>query len=398
MTLYRWAFLLGVFALTACGQVQKPHTQDELVAPFQDYGAAPIIRVMLTAPTEKGSAIVDAGKSILTLDGNTVQHEGSVTITSNDLGLQVGDYGSAKSVEIAPEEQSRHFTVNGRIYRGKARFFHTANGFECVNVVDLEQYVAGVIGWEMIAGWPLEALKAQAVASRTYALFEMQLARSSSRQWDVDDSTRYQVYGGVGPANKPKLWRETAKVLQARKETNGEVLTYNGKGFRAFFHSTSGGYSTDVRTGLGFDLDVTPLRGADLGTYCKDAPKYLWTINLKDSEVGARLIENGMGNQDIMKMEKDESSVSGHAVTIKMYNTRGRAVTVDARELRRVLGLYSTNFEAHRDGSIWSFTGKGYGHGCGMCQWSARGMAKDGWAASRILEAMYPGAKLETIY
>ncbi|MCF6227772.1 MAG: hypothetical protein L3J82_03770, partial [Planctomycetes bacterium] len=128
------------------------------------------------------------------------------------------------------------------------------------------------------------------------------------------------------------------------------------------------------------------------------APKYEWTIKLHDSEVGARLIENGMGNINIMKMEKGEMSTSGHAVTVKIYNNRGRHVTVDARELRRVLGLYSTNFIAHRDGSEWSFIGKGYGHGCGMCQWSARGMAKDGWTTDEILETMYPGSELETIY
>ncbi|MEE9312947.1 MAG: SpoIID/LytB domain-containing protein, partial [Planctomycetota bacterium] len=209
---------------------------------------------------------------------------------------------------------------------------------------------------------------------------------------------RYQVYGGVGPENKKKLWRETSMVLKARQQTNGQVLTFNGKGFRTFFHSTSGGFTTDVRTGLGFDMELAPLGGTDLGSYCTDAPKYKWTIKLHDSEVGARLIENGMGNINIMKMEKGEMSNSGHAVTVKIYNNRGRHVTVDARELRRVLGLYSTNFVAHRDGSEWSFIGKGYGHGCGMCQWSARGMAKDGWNADEILKTMYPGSELEIIY
>ncbi|MHC4841831.1 MAG: SpoIID/LytB domain-containing protein, partial [Planctomycetota bacterium] len=210
MTLYRWTILLAVFGLTACGHIQKSQPQTQIVAPFQDYGAAPIIRVMLTAPTEKGAAIVDAGNASLTFDDNTVTIDGPLTLTATDIGVKVGDYGLAESVEITPDQHASHFTVNGRVYRGKLRLFNTPNGFECVNVVDLEQYVAGVIGWEMITSWPIEALKAQAVASRTYALFEMQIARSESRQWDLDDTTRYQVYGGVGPKGKKKLWRETS--------------------------------------------------------------------------------------------------------------------------------------------------------------------------------------------
>ncbi|MCF6228431.1 MAG: SpoIID/LytB domain-containing protein, partial [Planctomycetes bacterium] len=260
MTLYRWAFLLAVvFVFSACGQVQKSNPQDELVTSFQNYGAAPIIRVMLTSPSKKGSATVNAGAALLTFDDNTLQVDGDIVLTATDLGIKVGDWGVAKSVEIAPNKSPGHFSVNGRVYRGKVRFFQTSNGFECVNVLDLEQYVAGVIGWEMITSWPIEALKAQAVASRTYALFEMQLVRGIERQWDLDDTTRYQVYGGVGPENKKRLWRETSKVLQARQQTNGQVLTFNGKGFRTFYHSTSGGFTTDVRTGLGFDMEFAPL-------------------------------------------------------------------------------------------------------------------------------------------
>lgn len=399
MTLYRSTFMLTLlFVFTACGQIQKPQTIDELITAFPDYGAAPLIRVKLSSPTEKGLATISATNANLVFDGNTVRISEPITITTTDLGLKVGDLGIAQSVELTPTDSPGHFTINGRVYRGKLRLFSTNNGLECVNVIDLEQYVAGVIGWEMIASWPLEALKAQAIASRTYALFEMQLSRGKDRQWDLDDSTRYQVYGGVGPSDNKRLWRETAKVLQAREETNGIVLTHDGKGFRTFFHSTSGGHTADVRTALGFDRDILPLAGADLSDFCKDAPKFEWTISLRDSEVGARLVENGMGNMDVIKMEKGEYSKSGHAVTMKVFNSRGRYVTVDARELRRVLGLYSTNFVAYRDGSQWEFTGKGYGHGCGMCQWSARGMAKEGWKAGAILGAMYPGSESERIY
>jgi stage II sporulation protein D len=243
----------------------------------------------------------------------------------------------------------------------------------------------------------VEALKAQAIASRTYALFEMEHARGSGRNWDVDDTTNYQVYGGIGPADNPKQWRETERVLAARKGTNGEVLTYNGQGFRAFFHSTSGGHTVDPRSALGLDESIPPLQGVDLGNFDKDSPKAEWELKMDASEVKARLIENSVTPNDLIRIEADKID-GGHAVTLKLYDRQGRHRIVDAVEVRKALGLYSTCFKAEKLGNQWVFNGKGYGHGCGMCQWSARGMAKAGWDADKILQKMYPGAEIKRVY
>lgn len=394
------AVLLVAVALTlaSCVNSQGRKGESELVTPIPSYGAAPLIRVKLSKPSAAPSVTVDAGKATISLDGSRFDTEGPLTLALKEGAVDAGEYGSATSVEITPAGQPTHFDIDGRLYRGRVRLIAERGTWDVVNVIDLEQYVAGVIGWEMIASWPVEALKAQAVASRTYALFEMEKARANGKNWDLDDTTQYQVYGGVGPADKQHHWRETASVLKARELTTGQVLTYKGKGFKAFFHSTSGGHTVSPMAGLGLDEVIEPLRGVEIGGFGKESPKHSWEIKHSHSEVKARLIEKGISPSDIIRIEAAEAAPSGHAVTLKLFNRTGRYNTISAIRVRQALGLFSTRFEAEKSGDEWIFRGSGYGHGCGMCQWSARGMAASGWQSERILHAMYPGSELKTIY
>jgi stage II sporulation protein D len=390
--------LLSAAVLSSCALISPKEPEVQLMAPIPAYGAAPLIRVKLAKPSQAATCSVDAGKATVSLDGKRVEHSGKLALSFAAGRITAGELGNAISIEISPSEQPEHLEVDGRIYRGRLRLVATAGGWEVVNVVDLEQYVAGVIGWEMIAGWPVEALKAQAVASRTYAIFEMEQARGSGRAWDVDDTTQYQVYGGVGPADNPKQWRETAGVLEARQQTDGQVLTYQGQGFRAFFHSTSGGHTVDPRSAFGINGSLEPLNGVELGDFDKDSPKANWEMRLGTGEMKARLMENRIAPNDVIRIEPDQVANSGHAITLKLFDRGGHSRSVSATDVRKALGLYSTRFTAARNGDEWVFTGKGYGHGCGMCQWSARGMAKAGWDAERILHTMYPGAEVKKIY
>lgn len=392
-----FAVLTAVF-LASCAQSPRDRGESALLTPIPSYGAAPLIRVKLSKPSEQDSVEVKVGDATISLDGARFRAEGAIRLSRTGDRVMVEGYGDATSVEIAPQGRPEHLNVEGRIYRGKLRAIAGASGWDVVNVVDLEQYVAGVIGWEMISSWPVEALKAQAVASRTYALFEMEQARANGRNWDLDDTTMYQVYGGVGPADNPRHWRESTNVLQARELTSGQVLTYEGKGFKAFFHSTSGGMTTDPFSAFGLDEMIEPLSGTDLGHYGKDSPKHKWELSIDHSELKARLIEKGITPADIIRVEKDEAAGSGHAITLKLYDRTGHHTKVSAISFRQALGLYSTRFSAEKTGTEWTFKGAGYGHGCGMCQWSAKGMAADGWRSEKILRRMYPGSELKSIY
>lgn len=387
----------SLFLLVSCSNLQTGNSGPELLAPIPVYGAAPLVRVKLSKPSNADSVSVKVAKAMLTIDGKRNETAGELSLARNGRQLLVNDQ-PATSVEIAPVGLPQHFTLENRIYRGRLRVTAGPSGWEVINVVDLEQYVAGVIGWEMIAGWPLEALKAQAVATRTYAVFEMEAARGNGRAWDLDDTTAYQVYGGVGPADQPRQWRETPNVLAAREATSGKIMTYQGKGFRAFFHSTSGGHTISPPEGLGIDSVIPPLAGVDLGEFGKDSPKHRWRMSLAAGEVKARLIEAGIAPADIIRIEAADTAPSGHAVTLKLFDRNGKHRLVSAISVRRALGLFSTNFSAEKLAEEWVFEGRGYGHGCGMCQWSARGMAAAGWKGERILETMYPGSELKSLY
>lgn len=395
--LTKFLFVLAVLTLISCAQTRKPDPGANLLIPIPSYGAAPLVRVKLAQPSKALELNIDTGSAWLALDSRRVEVEGEIKLVFAGGGVQVEGHGTAAAVEITPREQPTHFTLNERVYRGRLRVATSGGGWDVINVVDLEQYVAGVIGWEMIASWPVEALRAQAVASRTYALFHIERNRASGAAWDVDDTTQYQVYGGLGPA-KARFPRESDNVLAARERTSGMILTYDGKGFRAFFHSTSGGHTVSPQVGFGIPDYIPPLRGVDLGEFSKDSPRFSWEQKMSASEVRARLLERGVTKSDIIRIDRLESAPGGHALTLRLYDRRGRHEVVHAIDVRQALGLASTNFDAARLGDEWAFTGRGFGHGCGMCQWSARGMATAGWRAERILETMYPGSELRQIY
>jgi len=398
----RHGLLVGAFALVvfciSCAQKQVT-PNPALLTQFPAYGAAPIVRVKLSDPSARSSIRLEAGAAGVFFDG--VKHTASdpITLTRGDDGLiHASGLGQGAFVELSPGNSPQSFSLDGRTYRGRLRVYAGSQGWEVINVVDLEQYVAGVIGWEMLRNWPVEALAAQAVASRTYALFCVQERRQSGDDWDIDDSTRFQVYGGVGPTASPNLWRESANVLQARQMTTGQVLTYHGQGFKAFFHSTSGGITTSPEAAFDMPGGLEPLNGSDLGTYCKDSPKYQWTLRMGKGEVNARLIEWKIGVTDLIRVEATRTAPSGHAMTLRLFGRDGKSVDVRAIDFRSRMALPSTSFAAQREPAEWLFTGKGYGHGCGMCQWSAFGMAKSGWRHERILKAMFPGAAIESLY
>ncbi|HRJ78849.1 MAG: SpoIID/LytB domain-containing protein [Planctomycetaceae bacterium] len=388
---------VSVFSLSCAQKQVTPNPA--LLTQFPAYGAAPVVRVLLSEASKRPSVKVEVEKAKVFVDGARKESQGSISLTrSDDAKVALSGMGSGVTVEIVPEGSPASFSLDGRTYRGKLRIVATGTGWDVVNVVDLEEYVAGVVGWEMIRSWPVEALAAQAVASRTYALFCMQERRNSGDHWDVDDSTRFQVYGGVGPTHSPNLWRESANVLAARQMTSGQVLTYQGKGFKAFFHSTSGGITTSPEAAFDMPGGLEPLNGSDLGDFCRESPKFNWNVRMGKGEVNARLIEWRVGVNDLIRIEPTRVAPSGHAMTLRLYSRDGKSADVRAIDFRMKMGLPSTNFKGDRDGSDWVFVGKGYGHGCGMCQWSAYGMAKAGWRHDRILKAMFPGSVVEALY
>ncbi|MBD1806915.1 SpoIID/LytB domain-containing protein [Microcoleus sp. FACHB-SPT15] len=264
--------------------------------------------------------------------------------------------------------------IGDRWYRGRTQLVPTSKGLTAVNHVNLEHYLYSVLGAEMSPSWPLEALKAQAVAARSFALHKRS---SGTSAYDVTNTTSSQVYKGIET--------EAQSTHQAVNATAGQVMTYGGKVILAAFHSSSGGHTENVE-----DIWTQPLpylRG--VADYDMGAPVFQWTKSFSQGEM-SRLI-SGVGN--VVSMTPERNTPRGRVVTMKVQGDRGTK-RVSGNDLRSALGLRSTLFAVSSTGSGFQIDGRGYGHGLGLSQWGAHNLAAQGTNYQQILGHYYQSATL----
>ncbi len=250
--------------------------------------------------------------------------------------------------------------------------------------IGLETYLRGVLPAEMPSSWPIEALKAQAIAARTFALFRK--AHQNHEGYDLDSDVMDQMF--VNPL-KPddKL---TANADRAIRETNGVTLKdRKQKIFAAYFHADCGGQTEEAKDVWG--------TGERLGTAtdggCPLNPKASWTLKLTTAQLARRLKERRV----LSDLQLTARTPSGRAAEIVIAWTDGSTQRLMGNEFRRRLGfdqLKSTQFTVAKDGNAFVFKGRGFGHGVGLCQWGARQMAKGGRGYKEILAHYYPQAHL----
>ena len=378
--------VLSAFALDGCLRrtpTLQPNPSDGIDAP-------PPVSVGITA----GQGVTE-----LTLEGAAEVHpsrrrvSGTISVRINGGMVTVAGRDESPPVRIMPGDEPMAF--NGRRYRG---FFEVRirNGALClINVVPADDYLAGVVGKEMNLSWPEAALKAQVIASRTYGLYAV--ARSGLREkgfpFDVFDDERSQVYGGME--------RENADARRLVKETGGMVLRWNGELIKAFYSSTCGGATDPADVVLRHPRRIPPLQGTVCG-YCTGSKYYTWTLPpMPVAELSQRIGER-IGGGTVVSVAPKQRLPSGRVATIEVRTDRG-TFTLDANdEFRRKIDprkIRSTLWDevAVRDGKL-HLSGRGWGHGAGMCQMGALGMAREGFTAAKILAHYYPGAALEKIY
>jgi stage II sporulation protein D len=267
--------------------------------------------------------------------------------------------------------------VNGTHYPGNIEVWKGSGSLYLINELPLEEYIKNVVSAEVGADWDMEALKTQAVISRTYAV--NQKLQNNNPNYDITSSVLHQVYKGTN---------ENARISYAVMTTEGEILTYNGKPIEAFYHSTSGGMTEAPEEvfGRGYPY-LKPVAGS-----CETSPYWIWERRIPIEEIGKAL--NISGIRDI---KASSFTVTKRVKTVDISHDRG-TLTVKTTDLRRVLGwnrLPSTNFTLSRDGTTMVFDGKGYGHGVGLCQWSSLEMARSGMSYREILSYFYPGTVIQ---
>ncbi|GMK38229.1 hypothetical protein PCCS19_12830 [Paenibacillus sp. CCS19] len=264
-----------------------------------------------------------------------------------------------------------------------------------IETVPLETYVRGVLAGEMPIDFELEALKAQAVAARTYIVRRLAMQDRSGvpgKKADVTDTIDHQVYvplkalAELWPAGEERK-ASLQKLTQAVEETKGEVLTYEGELIEAAFFSTSNGYTENVEDY--WQLSLPYLKSVASPWDEEISPRYKQTIEMKEKELYRRL-----GAKNDGKPPRILETTEGHRVKTVVIGGK----TFTGREVREKLDLPSSQFEWTISKGKAIITTYGLGHGIGLSQWGANGMAKEGASASEILLHYYTGVKLEQAY
>lgn len=273
------------------------------------------------------------------------------------------------------------------IYRDEILIYRNPKGsLDVISRLKLDDYLKGVIPFEGNPKWALESLKAQAVASRTFALTKM-LARRDE-EYDVSSGFMSQVYAGKQIENE--------RTNQAVDATRGEVLFYKGKLFPAYFHSTCGGATTAA------DLvwrvkPLAPLGGVEC-KFCQRSPHYKWEATVTPAVIKEKLAKQEMPVSEVLGIRTDKIDRTGRAHKLVIQSTWAEK-TVDADAFRvwvdpmRLKSNLITKIRTN-DAGAFLFKGKGWGHGVGLCQYGMKYLGEIGYGYQEILGYYYPGAQV----
>jgi len=401
-------------ALSGCKERQVAHEMPQMEADARFW-----IRVLLLKNALGCTVQVPKHFIIRTRTGEALPNPGNVKKASRGevsipIGVQDGQITIADQAYAACELEiwpgkPHVFSLNQRQYRGRIRVLVSDDGsaLSLVNQLPLEAYLAGVVGAEMPAFWHAEALKVQAVIARTYCL-HIQRRFGRSRSWDLNKGQAHQVYQGIDA--------EHARIWDAVNQTKGQCLTGQGpdKGydiFPTYYSAICGGHTENSKAVFGDSF--VPLAGVAC-SYCQDVAKlgqYLWPMAQYSKRIVSEKILRRYSKlrplQRIVKLAPaEQSEYDGFAriTSFKLTGANGKIDYLRAEDLRLTVDpsgreIQSTVCRIADWEGQWAFIGgRGWGHGVGLCQCGAQGLAKQGSTYQAILQHYYPGSRIINIY
>jgi stage II sporulation protein D len=300
----------------------------------------------------------------------------SFTAQPSGRGVSLNQW-QAQQIIIEPSGDG-YVWIGDTWYRGRTRLLRQGSGVSAINLINLEQYLYSVVGGEAFPTWPAEALKAQAVAARTYAIYKA--STSGNRFYDLDTTTNTQVYKGLNS--------EYVSTHEAVNSTLGQVMSYKGKTIMAVFHSSSGGHTENVEDVWSSRLPY--LRG--VVDYDQQSPVFQWNISFTSSQLTNRI--GGIGT--IRSLVPEKTTPLGRILTMKAIGSRG-SKRLTGSQIREALDLRSTLFTVSRANGSFEIDGRGYGHGIGLSQWGAYSLALEGVNYQEILAHYYQNASLTQV-
>ena len=276
--------------------------------------------------------------------------------------------------------------VNGKPYHGIMEISFLDKGLLAVNDLPLEDYLVGLINCEISSAWPIEAIKAQAVIARTYAVNRREARRNAL--YHLESSVMDQVYNGCEI--------EDSRARRGVSETAGEVLTYNGGVIQAFYHSSCGGKTESAENVWGTNIPY--LKGVDC-RYCQLSPSSAWDQKLPLKELEERLRAAGFKATPLVDIRAGIRNNRGRLKNVVAVTPRGE-LAIPGDQFRKAVGygvIKSTNFTVRVANGDAFFSGLGNGHGVGLCQWGAKQRALEGFSYTEILSYYYPGTELKQL-
>lgn len=400
------------------------------------------IEIWIGEYTDKDNAGIEKNKlsSLINYSLYVSKIDADMIFVSDKKGNHLLAFNNGRNIIFKSnnDDEKNLVKIEDNLYRDYVTFGIYENRLIAINYTTLKHYLYGVVPNEMSWDWPLESLKAQAVAARSYAL--LNLGKHENNGFDLCDGQHCQVYNGYNSEHY-----ETNKAVD---DTEGKVIKYNGEIINAMYHSTSGGHTEDSENI--WQKEIPYLRGVE-DEYSIDSPNSTWKIIMTKEEIKQKLCENGIDIGDIESIEPISYSENGRILEIIIEGSDGSCV-LKKEEIRELFGynvIKSTWFNVKSDSSAYVmsadtlepiyislnnisvvssnnkqlanrssfnrvnisngfqkstisiipdtyiFEGKGWGHGVGMSQWGAKKMAEQGYSYEEILKHYYSGVKIE---
>ncbi len=349
----------------------------------------PQVRVAILQGAERARVTVEGPCRLIDLDsGAKLADWPSLKwklVEPANPGLKVGEATFTSQAILLEPKKTLLLKVNARAYRGGLIIHRTAEGkLTLVNRLGLEEYLVGALTSETSPKWPLEALKAHAVVSRTMVAHRIWIRKGEP--FDVTADTSTHLYYGRAA--------ERGRTRQAVEETKGQVLAYQGELFSATFHANCGGHTESAAELWQVKKEIEPLMGV-VDPNCRNLRHYRWKTFFSGTELARLLDPAAQGMGEFQSLEVLDRNASGRVREVRIAGSQADAV-VTGRRLRELLGanrLRSLKFTVTPFVGGFSFSGFGWGHGVGFCQWGAYGMSRRGKKMNEILSFYFPGAQ-----
>ena len=341
-----------------------------------------LIRVALLKGVD---SVAIGGNGILAVNeaGEPLKMGHSLFIKKGPTGFSV----NGQTVSTLRVSASGQIQVNGKGYRGIIEISAVENGILVIDELPVEDYLIGLINCEISSQWPIEVIKAQAVIARSYALYQLEARKNAP--YHLDSTVIDQVYDGCDI--------EDSRAARGVRETAGEVLKFNGKVIQAFYHSNCGGHTEAAENVWGYSLPY--LQGVEC-KYCLSSGAGRWDLTIPLKKIESLLRGSGFQVGAIKDTKAGRRNISGRVVELTIFSTKG-TLLIPGASFRKAVGysaIKSTNLEVKIVGTEVVFSGSGYGHGVGLCQWGAKQRGEEGFNYREILSYYYPGTELGKMY